>query len=108
MTAPVSNSASQTEREAAGRTGTLPGKVLVLPGVRIAADDGAVPVAPAERAPSGRDVAKVAAAGLGCAVLAGWVAVAAVNSPVLAGVVAVPFAGVVAWEAWRWRRGRPR
>lgn len=106
MSAPTS-SPSQAEREAAGRTGTLPGKVHVLRGMRLAADDGTVPVeTPPAPPPTGWDVAKVAAAALACAVLAGWVAVAAVNSPVLAGMVAVPFAAVAGWEAWRWWRGR--
>lgn len=106
MSAPR-NSASQTERDAAGRAGTMPGKVHVLPGAALASDDGAEPVeTPAAPAPTGWDVAKVAAAALACAVLAGWVAVAAVNSPVLAGVVAALFAVPVALEARRWWRGR--
>lgn len=104
MSAPSTNSPSQAEREAAGRTGMLPGKVHVLPGGRVQADDGAEPV---ERpAPTAGDVAKIAAASLACAVLAGWVAIAAVNSPVLAGLVAVAFVVPPLLEARRWWRGR--
>lgn len=106
MSAPTS-SPSQAEREAAGTRGTLPGKVHVLPGGRVQADDGAAPIeTPAVPVPTGWDVAKIAAASLACAVLAGWVAIAAVNSPVLAGLVAVAFVVPPLLEARRWWRGR--
>lgn len=109
MSAPSTNSPSQAEREAAGRTGMLPGKVHVLPGVRIVGDDAAAPiVSPTSPhvAPSGLDVARVALGAGACAALLGGVAVAAAYGPVPALCVAVPFAVPVAIEAWAWWRGR--
>lgn len=104
MSAPGS-SPSQTEREAAGIRGGLPGKVHVLPGAAVRADDGtrALPQRPAP-APSAGELARTLAGAGACAVIAG--AVAAIYSPVLAVVVVAPFAGVAAWETRRWWRGR--
>lgn len=107
MSAPGTPSPSQAEREVAGRTGTLPGKVHVLPGVRVASDDGARPLPPRPApapAPSAGEVARTLAGAVACALIAG--AVAAIYSPWLAVLVVAPFVAVAGLEAGRWWRGR--
>lgn len=95
-------------RRVAGHTGTLPGKVHVLP-----RPDGHSPRPPeaADRwpaatrpAPTAGEVARTLAGAGACALIAG--AVAAIYSPWLAVLVVAPFVAVAGLEAGRWWRGR--